>query len=653
MGLQAQRRRRRKRPGTPAIEVYLGPGRYFATTGHHWPGTADDVALLDRDTLLTIAELVQQAIGNAAPGDKREGSDTSRSAAAFRLGAKLRRAGATFEEMCQAIRTNPQIAEWCRDKGEKYNGRELRRIWDNADPGLTPEALAQRKAKAEQTQQQVIAWFNQHHMVVNEAGRAVIFFERLDHQSKRWVYDRMRFDDFRKLYCNRFAEVLGKDGELERRQITEIWLMSRDRREYTSGVTFDPAGNAPPHVLNLWRGFAIQPKRGDWPLLREHLLSVICDGDTATFDYLFGLLATMMQHPERQGEVAIVLQGEEGTGKGTLARLLLRIFGQHGTHISQPEHLTGRFNGHLRDCCFLFCDEAFFAGDRAHVGALKRLITEPTITIEGKYQAAVLVPNMLHLVMASNERCVVPAGMQSRRFFVLVASDKKIGDFDYFAELQNEIDNGGGAEAFLDDLLNFPLSKFNARAVPRTEGLNTQRHLTLAGVEAWWLDTLHRGYVCASRHGLEDDLHQWMEVVSTELLYCSYRAYVREHHERRPLPRAEFGGFLNKVAERSTRPQRLIVGERMMVGGGGPSSGMRTDPAATSSASSTRRESASTPSPASPPTGGSQNENPVSSRQGVRARLDDSDHAKKPMGRGFRAVQYPRQGVSLLLLQRR
>ena len=37
--------------------------------------------------------------------------------------------------------------------------------------------------------------------------------------------------------------------------------------------------------------------------------------------------------------------------------------GQHALKISNAKHLVGNFNSHLRDCVFLFADEAFFAGD--------------------------------------------------------------------------------------------------------------------------------------------------------------------------------------------------------------------------------------------------------------------------------------------------
>src|SRR4051812_18894365 len=71
----------------------------------------------------------------------------------------------------------------------------------------------------------------------------------------------------------------------------------------------------------------------------------------------------------------------------------------------------------LRDPVILFADEAFFAGDRQHVAVLKRIVTEPTLTIEGKHQDAIEAPNFIHLIMASNENWGGPASLASRRRF--------------------------------------------------------------------------------------------------------------------------------------------------------------------------------------------------------------------------------------------
>ena len=89
-------------------------------------------------------------------------------------------------------------------------------------------------------------------------------------------------------------------------------------------------------------------------------------------------------------------------------------------------------------------------------------------------------PNRLHVMMASNERWVVAASMNSRRYFVLEVSDARKGDFPYFDAIVKQMQAGGGYEAMPHDLLTRDISAFNVRDVPTTEGLQRQRSLSLS-----------------------------------------------------------------------------------------------------------------------------------------------------------------------------
>jgi putative DNA primase/helicase len=128
----------------PAIEVYFS-GRFFTVTGKRCPDSVADVALLDRTALLHVAELVQQATSANGSGN---GKDDSRSATAFRRGAKLIREGKTYDEMCQALRDHPDTADWYKEKGEAADGRELRRIWDKVTNRPQISVIAGRRHEA-------------------------------------------------------------------------------------------------------------------------------------------------------------------------------------------------------------------------------------------------------------------------------------------------------------------------------------------------------------------------------------------------------------------------------------------------------------------------------------------------------------------------
>jgi hypothetical protein len=252
-----------------------------------------------------------------------------------------------------------------------------------------------------------------------------------------------------------------------------------------------------------------------------------------------------------------------------LARALLHIMGQHGLTISHAKHLTGNFNSHLRDCVFLFADEAFYAGDRQHVGVLKALITEPTLTVEAKYANATQTPNFIHLMMASNEEWVVPASLEARRFLVLLTLATYVGNRKYFAAIQNEME-AGGYEAMLHDLLQRDISSFDVADVPHTEGLDEQKKLSLATSEAWWLDVLHRGYVWKSKLGLDAHFGEWHEVVTTEILFMSYAEFAKAKNERHPMEREAFGRFMVRMGATPARHRSGVVGEHQTDRPSGP-----------------------------------------------------------------------------------
>jgi Family of unknown function (DUF5906) len=424
------------------------------------------------------------------------------------------------------------------------------------DPGPEPEPADPVAA--------MVAQFNARYLVLNENGKACIYAPRHDPILNRRFFDRMSFEDLEKLYLNRFI-VVGKDkgGSPKRRRAAPLWLSHSDRRQYIGGVVFDPACRNGPDVLNLWEGFAVKPHPGSWAKLADHIHTVICDRDPIQSAYLLDWMADLLQHPARQGEVAVVLRGVEGCGKGTLAKALKYLLGQHGLAISNAKHLTGNFNGHLRDVVFLFADEAFYAGDKQHTGVLKALVTEPYLTIEGKYQAAYQSPNFLHVMMASNEDWVVPASLNSRRWFMLDVPPDKVGDHAYFAAIYDELEHGGYA-AMLHDLLNRDLSKSNLRAVPVTDALQTQRKRSLDTITAWWLDCLHRCYVFESRLGLEDHWGQWHDFVPTEVLYASYLRYCDREHERHRLSRELFGRWMTSTGANPGRMRNQAIGEHMV-----------------------------------------------------------------------------------------
>jgi hypothetical protein len=361
----------------------------------------------------------------------------------------------------------------------------------------------------------------------------------------------MKTEDFHKMFAN---FVIGKQG---RREITlsNYWFGWKGRRQYLGrGVAFEPGGplEVPNDMLNMWRGFAITPKPGDWPLLHNHIRNVLCSGNQQHYQYLIRLFAYRVQHLDRPTGVAVAFLGPQGAGKGVVARTFGSFFGEHFAHINQSDHLTGRFNATLAKSLAVFLDEAVWAADKKGEGILKALITEPTLQLEAKFRDPIMMRNLVFVMIASNEDWAVPVGVGDRRSFVLKVADTYSGPGHkaYWDALYTEIDTGGAA-AMLHDLLAMDLSGFDVRAIPHTAAKAHQQVLSLRGPKSWLHHVLQEGAIGADIWQ-SDGL-----IVSKDDAYNRYEDFSKRQREYKPTDKSEWSKIIHKVlgtAVQKTRP---------------------------------------------------------------------------------------------------
>lgn len=295
-------------------------------------------------------------------------------------------------------------------------------------------------------------------------------------------------------YANRTV-VMGQDkkGNPLVKPLFREWLQSKTRRSYRRVVFSPPPLVADETDYNLWSGYAMEPTAGDCSLFLQHMRDNICSGNEEHYEYLLNLLALTVQEPGTPSGVATVLRGKPGTGKGVFVRTIGDLFGRkHYTQLDKVDQLAGHFNAALSGKIIVFADEAFWAGDKREVGALKRLITEPTLHIVRKGIDGTDEENHVHLFMATNEKWSWPAMMNERRGFLLEVSTAKMQDSAYFGKLLAQLDEGGRA-ALLHLLLNLKVDRGLIKRIPLTKELRIQQNKSLPALEEWWHECLHEG----------------------------------------------------------------------------------------------------------------------------------------------------------------
>ncbi|MDP7221977.1 MAG: bifunctional DNA primase/polymerase [Alphaproteobacteria bacterium] len=360
------------------------------------------------------------------------------------------------------------------------------------------EWLYREKPVKNELDQRVAELNQQFFVVANEGGLCrVASFEDDIFEGKqvRKVLAIQSFSDFKNRFLN-IQVVTGyrDDGTPMFQSLGRAWLEHPKRRQYEK-IVFYPGDNVPKDMYNLWQGFAYEPAPGPVMRIVRHIWLVLAQRDLIAFRYIVRWAAWAVQNPEKPAEVALVFRGGKGTGKGTFARAIRNLFGQHGLQIFSSQHISGRFNGHLRDCVLLFADEAIAPQSREAESILKGMLTEPVLPIESKGRDIIQARNHLHVIMASNSDWVVPASGDERRFAVFDVSKEKVGDSAWFKDIHDELDNGG-YEAMLYYLQNLDLGSWHPRGdIPNNAAINDQRIRSLNGCEALWFDWLDAGEV--------------------------------------------------------------------------------------------------------------------------------------------------------------
>lgn len=368
------------------------------------------------------------------------------------------------------------------------------------EPPTTPAAAAPPPKKRAPklpgiVRKEVVERLNDHHAVILLGDRPAVLREGTGPDGR---------DEIRLLSVGGFHEWTkpdivwlgdGADAPVRKVQASKLWIEDERRRQY-DGLVFDPAGSAPKGYYNLWRGWAVEPapsgSSASCQRFIDHVANNVCSGNPEHFAWVMGWFAALVQRPTEKLGTSLVLRGGQGTGKTIVGTVIGSLLGQHYALVSDPQRLVGRFNSPLANCLLLQLDEATWGGNHEAAGKLKDLVTGEWQFIEYKGREPVKVRNYVRLLITGNNRWLVPAGVDERRFAVFDMGDEKQQNSAYFQAIEDEM-NAGGREALLRYLLDYDLRDIPLRSIPATAALSEQKVSSLQPEEQWWLDILMRG----------------------------------------------------------------------------------------------------------------------------------------------------------------
>lgn len=376
------------------------------------------------------------------------------------------------------------------------------------------------------------------------------------------------------------------EGKLK--SMAEVWLEHPDRRIVTEVGMWVP-GKEPPGAMNSYEGFAVDPVQcteEDISLFLNFLRDDICRGNEKYYNYLLDMLAAKLQRPLRLLKLCLVLRGGEGVGKGALTRVMENIIGpKHSVNVSSAESWLGRFSGtFLKNAIWLSANEAHWSGNHSQSERLKALVTEEVVDMEEKFVKGRKQQNRLMIAITSNNTWAVPAGHDSRRFFVLDVSNNRANDPTFWDEFHARM--GADQETgklhdpeYLGKILwwfQHRQIKSDLKRAMETQWLQEQRRESaidsreeamLAWVRTSFTGDLQNDMITAAGGTVfvRVERADGSPAFRCDRAYMDYRDYIAKRHKR---PRMAFDqSKFNEIMEALGFKAARVVKDRLTMGG--------------------------------------------------------------------------------------
>ena len=207
----------------------------------------------------------------------------------------------------------------------------------------------------------------------------------------------------------------------------------------------------------------------------DHIHDVIANKNEEVYRYILVWIASILQKPNFKTGTALVILGNQGTGKNTfftdvICKLMARYANENVTSI---ESVVGKFNAVLENKKLLILNELQSVDMNKYLNsdALKSVITDKTININQKNEPERLCENVANFIMVSNNSFPIKIEGFDRRYVVTNTSDEHRGDWNYFGKLSDSF-----TPEFYENLFTFfmtlDISKTNLRMIPATDAKN-------------------------------------------------------------------------------------------------------------------------------------------------------------------------------------
>lgn len=250
---------------------------------------------------------------------------------------------------------------------------------------------------------------------------------------------------FNKEGFNAFARALSDAVETSRLVEAAPYDAGRPIRvSYDPGKTYGIVTDGEVIALNRHRPGPVLTREGGAAPFLEYMEHLICDPSDRK--ELLRWVATLVAKPgTRMAYSVLLISNQQGVGKSTLGTILADLIGRHNVSFPSEATISSPFNEWIFEKRLAVINEVYAGAQWKIYNQLKTAITEKTVELNRKYQAAFTVQNWLHILACSNSSRPLKLDGPDRRWFVPLVTEK-MWPSEKFAALYRWLNSGGLGE---------------------------------------------------------------------------------------------------------------------------------------------------------------------------------------------------------------
>ena len=284
-------------------------------------------------------------------------------------------------------------------------------------------------------------------------------------------------------------------GEWVKRNFINDWLVSNpNQRCYDDIGVYPPGLECPANKFNMWMPFDMElvteweHKPKELEIILNHI-SILCGNDKEVAEYFEKWIAQMIQFPAVKS-ICPTLISKQGAGKGRLLKLLSAMMEMGSSKVfettSPSRDVWGDFNGRMCNTFLINLNELSKKETLDCEGKIKALITDPTLTINNKGVNQYEIPSFHRFIITTNNEEPVKTSNDDRRNVIIRSSDEKIGDREYFDELETMLNDANVIKTCYEYFKSLEgISNFRNIPMPETTYQSNLKELSISPIEQW------------------------------------------------------------------------------------------------------------------------------------------------------------------------